>query len=74
MSVDILQKVSPNVHLDSNKSPSGKFLQLINNVNTSFDYLEKMTTHKVLDKFKDVRIQNFLKMIEDDRVRLNKRL
>lgn len=30
--------------------------------------------HKVLDKFKDVRIQKFWKMIEDEKVRLKKRL
>lgn len=74
MSVDILQKVAPNVQLDSNNSSSDKLLQLINSVNTSFDSLEKFATQKVLDKFKDVRIQRFQKMIEDDRVRQNKRL
>lgn len=74
MSVDVLQKVDPNVQLYSNESPFGKLLQLVNNVNTNFDSLEKFATQKVLDKFKNVWMQNFQKMIEDDRVRLNKRL
>lgn len=59
MFVDVLQKVAPNVQLDSNNSPSGKFLQLINSVNTSFDSLEKFVTKRFLDRFKDVRMQTF---------------
>lgn len=55
MSIDVLQKVASNVHFDSNNNPSGKLLQLIKNVNTNFDSLEKMTTQKVLERFKEVR-------------------
>lgn len=73
ISVNVLHKVDPNVQIDSNNSPSGKLFQLINSVNNGFDSLERTTTHKVLDKFKDVRKQTFWRMIEDDRVRLNKR-
>lgn len=61
MSIDVLQKVTPSVQLDSNNSPFGKLLQLINSVNTNFDSLEKMATQKVLDKFKEVRKQTFIK-------------
>lgn len=74
MLVYFFQNVAPTVQVDSNNSPSDKFLQLINNVNTIFDSFEKTGTQKVLDTFKDVRIQTFWKMIEDDRVILNKRL
>lgn len=44
MSIDVLQKVGPNVHIDSNNNPSGKLLQLINNVNPGFESLEKTAT------------------------------
>lgn len=44
------------MQLDPNSSTSGKLLQLINNVNTNFDSLEKSTTKRVLDIFKEVRM------------------
>lgn len=64
MSIDILQKVALSVQLDSNASLFSKLLQLINSVNMSFDSLEKSTTKRVLDRFKEVRMQTFQKMIE----------
>lgn len=74
MLANVLQKVAPNVQLDYNAIPSGKLFQLMNSVNNSFDSLEKSDTKRVLDRFKDVRMQTFWKLIEDDRVRLNKGL
>lgn len=74
MSVGILQKVVLDLQLYSNANPSGKLLQLINNVNTNFESLEKSTTKRVLDRFKEVHMQTFQKMIETDRVRLKKGL
>lgn len=71
MSIEILQKVVLEVQPDPNSSPSGKLLQLIN---SNFESLEKAITKKVLDIFKEVRMQTFQKMIEDDRVKLNKGL
>lgn len=43
MSVNVLQKVALSVQLDPNYIPFGKLLQLINNVDTNFDSLEKPT-------------------------------
>lgn len=74
MSVDVLQKVEPELQLDSNSKPCGRLLQVINNIHTNFESLEKATTKTILDRFKEVRMQTFRKMIKDDRVKLNKGL
>lgn len=57
MSIDVLHKVVLDLQLDSNANPSSKLLQLINNVNTNFESLEKSTTKQVLDRFKEVCMQ-----------------
>lgn len=74
MTAGVLQKVVMELQLDPNSNPSYNLLQLINNISTNFESLEKGTTKKVLERFKEVRMQTFQKMIEDDRVRLNKGL
>lgn len=56
MFVSILQKVVLEVQLDPNSNSSDKLLQLIKNIRTNFESLEKETTKKVLDRFKEVRM------------------
>lgn len=64
MSMNVVQKVVPKLQLDPNSNPSGNLLQLINNINTNFESLEKETTKKVLEKFKEGCMETFQKMTE----------
>lgn len=59
MTVEVLQKVVLKVKLDPSTNPSIKLFQLVNNVNTNFESLEKSATKRVLDRFKDVRMKTF---------------
>lgn len=65
--IKVLEQVVPDMKLDADTSSSSKLQHLVDHISMQFDSLTKASTRQAMEKFKGVRIQTFLQMIESIR-------
>lgn len=70
MAISNLKKLIPSFQKDTSNTPSGQFKNLIDSVDSHFEYLKKFAEEKVRNEFDARRLCTLKNMISNDRATL----